>query len=197
VHPSEVAVTSEWREHVKSCILLRREGETLVGVAREWTPGLQSTWIKGLADQIDVSNREDIGMPTFEVSLVCPEAQVFVGHADQVDLPGVEGDFGVLAGHAPIVTALRPGIVRVIVQGRDEKFVILGGIAEFSVSSLNILADSASPIEEFDVAGLKAKIEDMELTVPTRPVSDELDREIQRLDEYRTLHRSITVTTAL
>jgi F-type H+-transporting ATPase subunit epsilon len=117
--------------------------------------------------------------------------------ADQVDLPGVEGDLGVLAGHAPIVTALRPGIVRVIAQGRDEKFVILGGIAEFSVSSLNILADSASPIEEFDVAELKAKIEDMERTVPTRPVSDELDREIQLLDQYRTLHRSITVTTAL
>src|ERR1700752_3696083 len=99
-------------------------------------------------------------MPTIEVSLVCPEALVFAGEADQVDLPGVEGDLGVLAGHAPIVTALRPGIVRVIAQGRDEKFVILGGIAEFSVSSLNILADSASPIEEFDVAELKAKIED-------------------------------------
>ena len=122
-------------------------------------------------------------MPTFEVSLVCPEALVFFGHADQVDLPGVEGELGVLAGHAPIVTALRPGIVRVIAQGRDEKFVILGGIAEFSVSGLNILADSASPIEEFDVAELNAKIEDMERTVPTRPVSDELDREIQLLDQ--------------
>ena len=135
-------------------------------------------------------------MPTFEVSLVCPEALVYVGDADQVDLPGAEGDLGVLAGHAPIVTALRPGIVRVIAQGRDEKFVILGGVAEFSASSLNVLADSASPIGEFDVAELKAKIEDMERTVPTRPVSDELDREIQLLDQYRTLHRSITVTTA-
>lgn len=136
-------------------------------------------------------------MPTFEVSLVCPEAMVFAGDADQVDLPGAEGDLGVLAGHAPIVTALRPGIVRVIAQDRDEKFVILGGIAEFAASSLNILADSASPIDEFDVAELKAKIEDMERTVPTRPVGDELDRGIQLLDQYRTLHRSITVTTAL
>ena len=136
-------------------------------------------------------------MATFEVSLVCPEAKVFVGDADQVDLPGAEGDLGVLAGHAAIVTALRPGIVRVIAQGRDEKFVILGGIAEFSASSLNILADSARPIGEFDVAELRAKIEDMERAVPTRSVGDELDREIQLLDQYRTLHRSITVTTAL
>jgi F-type H+-transporting ATPase subunit epsilon len=136
-------------------------------------------------------------MPTFEVSLVCPEALVFVGDADQVDLPGAEGDLGVLAGHAPIVTALRPGIVRVIVHGHDEKFVILGGVAEFSASSLNILADSANPINEFDVGELKAKIEDMERTAPTRPAGDELDRDIELLDQYRTLHQYITVTTAL
>jgi len=135
-------------------------------------------------------------MSTFEVSLVCPEALVFVGDADQVDLPGAEGDLGVLAGHAPIVTGLRPGIIRVIAHGRDEKFVILGGVAEFSASSLNILADSASPINEFDVAELKAKIEEMERAVPTRPVSDELDREIELLDQYKTLHQFVTVTSA-
>jgi len=136
-------------------------------------------------------------MPTFEVSLVCPEALVYVGDADQVDLPGAEGDLGVLSGHAPIVTALRPGVVRVIAQGRDEKFVILGGVAEFSDGRLNVLADTASPIGEFDVAELKAKIEDMERTVPTRSASEELDREIELLDHYKTLQQSITVTTAL
>lgn len=136
-------------------------------------------------------------MPTFEVSLVCPEALVFAGDADQVDLPGAEGDLGVLAGHAPIVTALRPGVLRVMAHGRDKKFVILGGVAEFSASSLNVLADSASPIDQFDVAELKAKIEHMERTVPTRPLGDELDREIELLDQYKTLHQSIIVTTAL
>lgn len=136
-------------------------------------------------------------MPTFEVSLVCPEAQVFVGEAEQVDLPGAEGDLGVLAGHAPIVTALRPGLVKVIAQGRNEQFVILGGIAEFSASSLNILADSAGPIGEFDVAELKARIDDLERTTPTRPAGDELDRDIELLDHYKTLHQNITVTTAL
>ena len=131
-------------------------------------------------------------MAMFNVALVCPEALLFVGEADQVDLPGAEGDLGVLAGHAPIVTALRPGIVRVITNGADEKFV-----AEFSQSTLNILADTARPIGEFDVADLKARIEDMERNVPNQPVGDELDREIQLLDQYRTLHQYITVTTAL
>ena len=136
-------------------------------------------------------------MPTFEVSLVCPEALVFFGEADQVDLPGAEGDLGVLSGHAPIVTALRPGIVRVIMNGSDEKFVVLGGVAEFAQSSLNILANTATPIGEFDAADLRAKIEDMERNVPTRPIGDELDREIELLDQYKTLHQYMTVTSAL
>lgn len=136
-------------------------------------------------------------MPTFEVSLVSPEALVFLGEADQVDLPGAEGDLGVLAGHAPIVTALRPGIVRVIANGRDEKFVILGGIAEFSQSNLNILADIATSIAEFDIADLRARIEQLEQGVSTSSVGDELDRDIQLLDHYRTLREYVTVTTAL
>jgi F-type H+-transporting ATPase subunit epsilon len=50
-------------------------------------------------------------MATFHASLVSPEKLLFAGQIDQVDLPGVEGDFGVLAGHAPIVAMLGPGIV--------------------------------------------------------------------------------------
>ena len=72
-----------------------------------------------------------------------------------------------------------------------------GGVAEFSQSTLNILAETARPIGEFDVADLKARIEDMERNVLKQPVGDELDREIQLLDQYRTLHQYITVTTAL
>ena len=98
-------------------------------------------------------------MATFETSLVSPEALVFYGEVEQVDLPGTEGDLGVLAGHAPIVTALRPGIVRLIASGTNEEFVVLGGIAEFSQSILSILADTATPIAEFDAVDLKARIE--------------------------------------
>jgi F-type H+-transporting ATPase subunit epsilon len=96
-------------------------------------------------------------MATFETSLVSPEALVFYGEVEQVDLPGTEGDLGVLAGHDPIVTALRPGIVRLIANGKNEEFVVLGGIAEFSQSILSILADTATPIAEFDALDLKAK----------------------------------------
>ena len=92
-------------------------------------------------------------------TLVSPEALVFSGEVEQVDLPETEGDLGVLAGHAPIVTALRPSIVRVIADDKNEEFAVLGGIAEFSQSTLNI------PIAEFDALDLKARIEEMEQRV--------------------------------
>ncbi len=55
---------------------------------------------------------------TFHFDLVSPEKLLFSGEVDQVDVPGTEGDFGVLAGHAPIVSALRPGIMTVFVGGK-------------------------------------------------------------------------------
>jgi hypothetical protein len=57
------------------------------------------------------SNERKASIATVQLSLVSPEKLLFAGEVDQVDLPGVEGDFGVLAGHAPIVAMLRPGIV--------------------------------------------------------------------------------------
>jgi F-type H+-transporting ATPase subunit epsilon len=135
-------------------------------------------------------------MPSFQLSLVSPEKLLFSGPVDQVDLPGVEGDFGVLAGHAPIVAMLRPGIVTAIADGTPEKFVVLGGVAEFSHEELTILADTAETVEDFDVAGLKAKIEEMQEAVAKVPAGDELDRAIARLDHYKSIHMALVPTTA-
>ena len=88
---------------------------------------------------------------TFELSLVSPEKLLFAGQVNQVDLPGMEGDFGVLAGHAPIVAALRPGIVTAIVGTSRERFVVYGGLAEFAIAELTVLADLATS-GETDVA---------------------------------------------
>ena len=56
-------------------------------------------------------------MATFHFDLVSPEKLLFSGDVDQVDVPGSEGDFGVLAGHAPLVTTLRPGILTIYREG--------------------------------------------------------------------------------
>ena len=85
-------------------------------------------------------------MATFHFDLVSPEKLAFSGEVDQVDVPGVEGDFGVLAGHAPVVAAIRPGILTIIAGGTHEKVIVLGGLAEMSEKGLTVLADVATSI---------------------------------------------------
>ncbi len=135
-------------------------------------------------------------MSTFQVSLVSPEKLLFTGQVDQVDLPGAEGDFGVLAGHAPVVAMLRPGIVTAIAGSVRDRFVVLGGLAEFSQEDLTILAEYAESVEDFDLAGLEAQIEAMQEGLAKEPAGDELDRAIARLDHYKSIRMSLAPATA-
>jgi F-type H+-transporting ATPase subunit epsilon len=76
-------------------------------------------------------------------SLVSPERELFSGEVDQVDAPGVEGDFGVLSGHAPFMTALKEGRVTVHNNGAVSGYNIEGGFADVTPEGLTILAESA------------------------------------------------------
>jgi F-type H+-transporting ATPase subunit epsilon len=76
-------------------------------------------------------------------SLVSPERELFSGLVDQVDAPGSEGDFGVLAGHAPFMTALKEGPVRVHTDGRVVTYEVRGGFADVTPEGLTILAEHA------------------------------------------------------
>ena len=135
-------------------------------------------------------------MPTFQVSLVSPEKLLFSGQVDQVDLPGAEGDFGVLAGHAPVVAVLRPGLVTAIAGSVRDRFVIFGGLAEFSQDDLTILAASATSVEDLDLAALEAEIAEMQEGVAKQSPGAELDREIARLDHYKSIRISLAPATA-
>ena len=79
-------------------------------------------------------------------SLVSPEREVFSGLVDQVDAPGVEGDFGVLPDHAPFMTALREGLVTVYVGGTRTQYDVKGGFADVNGEGLTILAEEASEL---------------------------------------------------
>src|SRR5882757_2939503 len=105
-------------------------------------------------------------MATFHFDLVSPEKLLFSGEVDQVDVPGSEGDFGVLAGHAAIVSALRPGIMTVTVGGNAQRMIVLGGFAEVSADGkLTVLADLADSVEDFDRAVLAKRIAEQEAKV--------------------------------
>ncbi len=126
-------------------------------------------------------------MATFQFDLVSPEKLLLSGEVDQVDVPGSEGYFGVLAGHAPLVAALRPGILTIMRGGEEIKIVILGGFAEVSPAGLTVLADTAASVEEFDRAVLATHIKAVEEKVAKMDASEVLDKEIARLDHFKAL----------
>ena len=77
-------------------------------------------------------------------SLVSPERELYAGDVDQVDAPGTEGDFGVLAGHAPFMTTLKEGQVRVHLGGKVRVFEVRGGFADVTSEGLTVLAEHAT-----------------------------------------------------
>jgi F-type H+-transporting ATPase subunit epsilon len=132
-------------------------------------------------------------MATFHFDLVSPEKLAFSGEVDQVDIPGVEGDFGVLAGHAPAVAAVRPGILTVTKGGTKEKIIVLGGLAEVSGKGLTVLADVATSIEELDRARFAETISEMEAKLAEKDGS-ELDHAVERLDHFKSIQGQLNAT---
>jgi F-type H+-transporting ATPase subunit epsilon len=132
-------------------------------------------------------------MATFHFDLVSPEKLAFSGEVDQVDVPGLEGDFGVLAGHAPIVAAVRPGILTIAVDGAHQKIIVLGGLAEMSEKGLTVLANTATSTEELDRAQFAAEISEMEAKLAEKEGS-EFDRAIERLDHFKSIQNELGAT---
>jgi F-type H+-transporting ATPase subunit epsilon len=132
-------------------------------------------------------------MATFHFDLVSPEKMAFSGEVDQVDVPGVEGDFGVLAGHAPVVAAVRPGILTVMSGGSKQKIIVLGGIAEISAKGFTLLADVATSLDELDRAEFAETIADMEAKLSEKQGS-ELDHAIERLDHFKSIEHELNTT---
>jgi F-type H+-transporting ATPase subunit epsilon len=127
-------------------------------------------------------------MATFHFDLVSPERVLLSGEVEQVDVPGSEGYFGVLAGHAPMVTSLRPGILTIKSAGGEMKIVVLGGFAEVSPGGLTVLADNAAALEEFDRALLAEHIKAAEEKVAKMSATAAVDKEIARLDHFKALN---------
>jgi F-type H+-transporting ATPase subunit epsilon len=133
-------------------------------------------------------------MATFHFDLVSPEKIAFSGEVDQVDVPGLEGDFGVLAGHAPLVASVRPGILNITVNGKHQKIIVLGGLAEVSDKGLTVLADTATSMEELDRVAFAAQIAAMEDALKDEEPGNALDHAISRLDHYKTIQQQVSST---
>jgi F-type H+-transporting ATPase subunit epsilon len=133
-------------------------------------------------------------MATFHFELVSPDKISFSGEVDQVDVPGAEGDFGVLAGHAPLIALLRPGLMTVYSGGEQTKLVVLGGFAEVGPDGLTVLADVATSVEDLDRASLQTQIAQMEQDIKEMVQGSEFDKAIARLDHFRVLDQHLDGT---
>jgi F-type H+-transporting ATPase subunit epsilon len=131
-------------------------------------------------------------MAALHLEFVSPESVLFSGDVDQVDLPGSEGDLGILAGHAPMVTSLRPGIVTIFRDGRREPVVVVGGFAEVGPAGLTVLADRAVARADFDMAVLAGEIKDAEEDVADAKNDAERDRLARHLEQLKSLQAALS-----
>ena len=92
--------------------------------------------------------------------LVSPEREVFSGEVDQVVVPGSEGDFGVLPKHAPVMSAIRPGAIRVTDGGQERRIFVVGGFADVTPAGLTILAEETIELADVDPGQLESDMKD-------------------------------------
>ena len=109
-----------------------------------------------------------------EFELVTPERLVISRGVDMVVVPGTEGDFGVLPGHTPMISTVRPGIVNVY-EGREivERMFVAGGFAEVTAARCTVLADRAVAVDELDRAAAEQTLKDAREDLADAKTDDE------------------------
>lgn len=97
---------------------------------------------------------------TLQFDLVSPERRLASVVASEVQIPGADGDLTAMEGHAPTITTLRPGVLKVVSAEGSKSFVVTGGFAEISGTSVSVLAERAVPIEELNATLMDQLIAD-------------------------------------
>jgi len=126
-------------------------------------------------------------MATFHFELVSPDKQMFSGEAESVLVPGSEGDFVVLKDHAPVMAALKPGVIAIEdAAGKHNRIFVRGGFADVGPTGLIVLAETALPEGELDAARLDQEIRDTEEDLADAP-DDQKRLWQEKLDRLREL----------
>jgi F-type H+-transporting ATPase subunit epsilon len=85
---------------------------------------------------------------TLQFDLVSPERRLASVQAREVQIPGADGDMTAMPDHAPTITTLRPGVLRVVHAGGTDDYVVSGGFAEITATTVSVLAEEALPKSE-------------------------------------------------
>ncbi|WP_449411173.1 F0F1 ATP synthase subunit epsilon [Methylobacterium komagatae] len=130
-------------------------------------------------------------MATFHFDFVGPERTLYSGEVNAVQLPGIEGEMTVMAGHAPVVTSLRVGVIVVTESaGAGKRIYVRGGFADIGPNGVTVLAERAAPIEELNAASLDRDIEAIQLQYDMAEdpqKREELNAQIVQLRETKEL----------
>lgn len=130
-------------------------------------------------------------MATFHFELVSPDKVLFNGEAQAVLVPGAEGDFQALTDHAPVMTAMRPGVVGIDdAEGKHHRVFVRGGFADASKNGLILLAETAIPFEDFNADRLEQEIRNAEEDLADAS-EDQKPLAQEKLDHLRELKDAI------
>jgi F-type H+-transporting ATPase subunit epsilon len=121
-----------------------------------------------------------------QFDLVSPERKMVSSAATMVVAPGIEGDFGAMAGHAPLLSSLRPGIVTATIDGAEQRYVVFGGIVEVGPDRCTILADEVHLFSELEPHVVDARIKDAEEALSTAD-HDSVSPRAQYLSDLKSL----------
>jgi len=131
-------------------------------------------------------------MAGLHFELVSPARLLFSGEVASVTIPGTEGEMGIFAGHAPVLSTLRPGVVTITREtGSPEKIFVRGGFAEVNPSGLTVLAETAIPLAELDSAALAQQIKNSEEDVADAKDDETRRRAQENLDHLKALHGAL------
>jgi F-type H+-transporting ATPase subunit epsilon len=127
-----------------------------------------------------------------QFDLVSPERLLLSEEVEMVTLPGTEGDFGVLPGHAPVIATLKTGLIEV--KGGSEpllRLFVRGGFAEVNADKVTVLAEEAIPLADFDTAALDQRIRNTEEDLGLAKSDAERARIAQTLDGLNRLRAHV------
>ena len=129
---------------------------------------------------------------TFKLELVSPERLLVSEEVAQVEVPGAEGAFTVLPRHAPLLSALRPGLLDIGQAGGERRrYFVRGGFAEVGPAGLTVLAETVLDIAELDAAKLAEAVKDAEEDVADATEDSVRDRASTRLDQLRQVQATL------
>lgn len=112
-------------------------------------------------------------MATFLLELVSPEKLLLSRQVEMAIIPATDGEMGVLPGHAPMIVALRGGVIRVRENGAEtERLFIGGGFAEVSVDRVTVLADEATPLASLSRAASERRLAEAEAALRDAAVTE-------------------------